>query len=342
MRNSFLTISVMVFAILYFSGSLEKIYYDGPKSSHFDGKKFYNVEKTKFHKTKVFNWMMFSKKPDWPEWVDSKPGTKPKNTVENLRITSINHSSFLIQSSKINIVTDPIWSDRLGPFSSGHKRVTNPGIVMDDLPNIDIVLISHAHYDHLDIPSLKTINEKFHPQIIAPLGVCNGYINDSIENVRCKEIDWWNEIEINGTKIVLTPAQHWSMRGAFDRDSALWGGYMILTDDQTVYFAGDTGFGTGKIFNEIKKLFPQIDVAILPIGSYLPHKIMSQFHLSPEDAVNVYKILKPSIAIAMHYNVFNLAGDQYNEAADTLKQIVGKEKLDKKFILLPFGQYIEN
>ena len=226
--------------------------YRGPVSDHFDGKKFHNPGNIKAKGLgDLLKWARNRNKGEWRE-ITTGPERDPvvqRNEGEDILITFVNHSTFLIQAYGLNIITDPVWSDRASPVSwAGPKRMRPPGVNFEDLPPIDIVLLSHNHYDHLDIKALKLIHTRFRPVIYTSLGVGKYLERKGIGNVI--EMDWWNEVSLNDSlKIVCTPAQHFSGRGMFDRDRTLWSGFALLGAEGSIYFAGDSGYGS--FFREI-------------------------------------------------------------------------------------------
>ena len=266
-------------------------------------------------------------------------GEKPIERSDSLIITYVNHSTFLIQVDSMNILTDPVWSDRVSPFSfAGPKRMRPPGISFDDLPPIDVVLISHNHYDHLDVATLKKIKERFNPWILTPLGV-DLYLKE-LGITRTIHIDWWNYTNMSPTlSVYAVPAQHFSGRGLFDRDKTLWAGFVITTVHGNIYFAGDTGYGS--FFKEIGERFGPLKAAMLPIGAYKPQWFMSPVHISPEEAVSVHQEINSELSIGMHYGTFPLADDgQFDPQQDLSKAIIENKVNPSVFILLKEGEAI--
>lgn len=217
---------------------------------------------------KVLKWLLSRKRERWPKWIDLKSGSVPLARVDNeLRVTFINHSTFLIQVDGINILTDPIWSDRAGPLCFvGAKRIRAPGLNFEELPLIDVVLVSHDHYDHMDMPTLKRLKEKFSPLIVA--GLRNKKCLETHGLSRVEELDWWESTSLpNKKKLFFVPAQHFSGRTPWNIDKSLWGGFVIESSLGHIYFAGDTGFG--KFFEQIHEKFPDIRLALLPYPNFI-------------------------------------------------------------------------
>lgn len=307
--------------------------YDGPVSDHFDGKKFFNRKGFEAKGlSDVLKWMRERKPGKWVYRGDARIGARPLPRYDGgVRVTFVNHSTFLIQVDGVNIITDPVWSERVSPFTfAGPKRMRPPGINFDDLPKIDLVLLSHNHYDHLDIATLKRIHDKYNPQYIVPLGVSRYLQSKSITAVR--ELDWWQSTAFGtGFTIEAVPAQHFSGRGTLDRDKTLWCGYAIHGNHGNVYFAGDTGYNP-EIFKEIgERTKPTL--AIIPIGAYKPEWFMSPIHCSPDEAVKIFKDLGSPQSIASHFGTFPLADDSCDDPVDRLKDVLKRDNISKFLVL---------
>ncbi|MBI5324749.1 MAG: MBL fold metallo-hydrolase [Ignavibacteriae bacterium] len=283
----------------------------------------------------LIKFLLFTEKGDWDDWWNEKPGPKPEERVfgDSVVVTFVNHATFLIQTNGINILTDPIWSELASPVAFvGMERHRPPGIRFDDLPPIDIVLISHNHYDHLDIPTLKRLKEKFNPVFIVPLGNKELMLDDGLSNTI--ELDWWQEYFFkNKYKLTLVPARHFSMRGLTDRNISLWGAYIINTEIGPIYFAGDTGFGIH--FKQIYDKFGQIRLAFLPIGPIEPRWFFGDVHLSANEAVEAHKILKAKTSIAIHWGTFSQGADDMLDAPREIKKLREKELKDPGEFIVP-------
>lgn len=313
--------------------------YSGPTSDHFNGQRFLNVggaqAKGPFD---VLKWFFTRKRGAWKE-VTTAYGPKPDARIENgIKITFVNHSTFLIQTDGLNILTDPIWSERASPFSfMGPRRMRPPGIDFKDLPQIDVVLLSHNHYDHLDLPTLREIVKAHRPKIFTPLGV--KVFLDKKGIPVASDMDWWSELMVSDRiNIVATPAQHFSSRGTNDRDGTLWCGYIIKRKEGNVYFVGDTGYNT-KIFKEIGERFSPIHLALIPIGAYKPQWFMSPIHCSPKEAVEIHVDVKSQQSIAAHFGTFPLADEGQDEPSKDLELALNERKIiADKFIALKEGE----
>ncbi|MDC0466881.1 MBL fold metallo-hydrolase [Gammaproteobacteria bacterium] len=249
----------------------------------------------------------------------------------------IGHSTFLIKKNGVTILTDPIFSKRASPFKNiGPKRLIPPAIPLDAIPHIDIVTVSHNHYDHLDIHSLKKISKK-HPEVIflVPAGDEKLLKRKKIKNVY--SFDWWESIEHKGFLITFTPVQHWSKRSLFDRNKSLWGGWFFKYKDYSLYHAGDTGYSKDFIDTKIKLGSPKY--AFIPIGAYDPEWFMAESHVNPEDAVQIMLDLEAEKAFGMHWATFVLTDEDTIEPKIRLEKEIMKYK-DLDFISVVPGSII--
>jgi L-ascorbate metabolism protein UlaG (beta-lactamase superfamily) len=284
------------------------------------------------------------------KWVASrKPGhvwqkTKVEPTIPshervghgNLHVTFVNHSTVLLQIDNLNILTDPIWSERCSPLQfAGPKRYCNPGIDLHELPPVDIVLLSHNHYDHTDLPTLRKIQKTHNPVFCVALGNKKFLERKGLKNVH--EFDWWHEKAISeGVNIHFVPAQHFTRRGLFDENKTLWGGFVLKVPSGIVFFAGDTGYGTH--FAEIRKKCGTPDFALLPIGAYLPRRLMQPVHMSPEDAVIAHLDLQSKQSMGIHFGTFQLGDEGPHQAAKDLQLALHKFDVPiEQFVALPNG-----
>jgi L-ascorbate metabolism protein UlaG (beta-lactamase superfamily) len=296
-------------------------YYQGPVSDHFDGVRFFSPGQPQDKGlVELARWQLGGGRKDWPESFPSPFRDTPPASVDGLRVALIGHASFLIQVAGLNILTDPVFSDRASPVSfAGPKRVNAPGIAFDDLPPIHAVLITHNHYDHLDLDSLAAIRHRHRPRVVAPLG------NDAIIRAEHPDIavetrDWGGTVELgNGVTAHLEPAYHWSARGMNDRRMALWCAYVLTTPAGTIYHVGDTGFGNGQIFRRVKERFGRPRLAHLPIGAYEPRWFMQPQHMNPDDAVRAFGILMPEQTLGHHWGTFRLTNEGVEEPVQELE-----------------------
>ena len=247
----------------------------------------------------------------------------------------IGHSTFLIKKNGLTILTDPVFSDRASPLKNfGPKRLISPAISLDNLPQIDVITISHNHYDHLDIRSLKQLS-KLNPDIIflIPEGDMRIFNKRNIVNVY--DFNWWEAKTINDVVFTFTPVQHWSARGLFDRNESLWGGWHIKFSDYSVYHAGDTGYSDD--FIETKNRLGSPEYAFIPIGAYDPEWFMSESHVNPEDAVKIMQDLAANESFGMHWGTFTLTAEDTLEPRDRLFEAM-KEINQDNFKPLKPGQ----
>lgn len=299
-------------------------YYKGPESDHFNGRTFYNPgSPMKKGLASFLKWQFTADAQPWPEYSELPQYNRPPQRVAGyaLRCTFVGHASVLLQTRGLNILTDPVWSERTSPVSwAGPKRVHPPGIRFEDLPPIDIVLISHNHYDHLDLDTIAMLWEKHRPRIIVPLG------NDTIirghdSAIAAEAYDWGEQVEVaEGVAIHIEPMHHWSARGMFDRNKALWAAYTITTPDGNIYFAGDSGYGEGHNFSKAREKFGSFRLAILPIGSYDPRWFMAYGHMNPDESVRALIDLGMPPMLPMHYGMFQLADTGYGEPLAALEK----------------------
>jgi L-ascorbate metabolism protein UlaG (beta-lactamase superfamily) len=242
----------------------------------------------------------------------------------------------LIQAGGLNVLTDPVWSMKVGPFPwLGARRVQLPGVALADLPRIDVVLLSHDHYDHLDVPTLRQLMRRDAPRILCGLGVERIL---EIEGITGAEpYDWWQEKEVvPGIRAVFTPCRHFSGRGLGDQDSTLWGSFLLQTPGGSLYFAGDTGYGPH--FTEVRARYGAPDCALLPIGCYEPRWFMRPYHMSPEDAVKAHVDLGARQSVGIHFGTFRLGDESYDRPVKDLARALAAHDLSSAcFRALSFG-----
>ncbi|RYY25747.1 MAG: hypothetical protein EOP62_12880 [Sphingomonadales bacterium] len=295
-------------------------YYNGPVSDHFDGTRFFNPGEPDTDRSlgQVLRWRTSVPDNPWPDSIAVTP-VVPDARVAGLRITMIGHATLLIQIAGLNLLTDPVWSDRASPLAfAGPKRITAPGVRIEDLPPIDAILLSHNHYDHLDVATLKALHERHDPLMVMPLGN-DAIVRRHIPSARIAVGDWGDHFEIaSGAEVHIVPATHWSSRGFSDRRKALWCGFMVRAGGRLVYFAGDTGYGTGNIFRAMRARFGPTDVALIPIGAYDPRWFMAAQHTDPEEAIQIMRDLDARAAIGVHWGSFKLTDEPRDEPAQRL------------------------
>lgn len=305
-------------------------------SDHWDGKRFVNPQADTDRSLRDL-WRLYRTTwQRWPSLPPVEPRLPPKAPLARgeVAVTFIGHVTFLIQVGAAAFLTDPVFSDRAGPFGRlGPKRAHAPGVRMADLPPIDAVLLSHNHYDHMDLPSLRRLAHR-HGAVQALTGLGNGPPLRRAGFEAVAEMDWWDGIDgPQGTRITFVPAQHWSARGRFDRRRTLWGGFVIEAPDVTVYFAGDTGYCPH--FREIAERFGPIDVALLPIGAYEPRWFMAAQHMNPADAVRAHRDLGARHSVAMHFGTFQLTPEAFDAPVRELDEALAVQAVESSRFVVP-------
>src|ERR1700688_2740831 len=291
-------------------------------AKHFDGKRFYNPNARQVPGLlEVLRWKLTSRPEPSPRFISDVEQSIPPRRAEGsgLRTTLVNHSTVLLQQRGSNILTDPIWSERASPLSwIDPRRRRQPGVSWENLPCIDAVLISHNHYDHLDLPSLRRLADRGDSTFIVPARGARLLRSENIGPVH--ELDWGESLSLPGFTIHCVPALHFSRRGIYDRNITLWCGYMIECQERLVYFAGDTAFGDH--FAQIRERFGSPGLALLPIGAYEPRWFMSRVHMAPNEAVRAHEILAAQTSIAIHHGTFQLTDEGIDTPKKQLKAYV--------------------
>jgi L-ascorbate metabolism protein UlaG (beta-lactamase superfamily) len=304
--------------------------YRGPVTDHFDGRHFHNHQSGWQSEGSFLKWQATKEPGPWREWVEEPPGPPPPVRIDDgrLRVTFVNHATTLVQVDGVNVLTDPIWSERCSPVSwTGPKRHRPPGIRFEDLPPIDAVIVSHNHYDHLDIPTLRRLTKA---RIFAHLGNSALMARHGVRGAR--DLDWWESLPLTDrVRITSVPAQHFCARALSDRNATLWGGFVISGPSGNVYFAGDTGWG--KHFGEIAERFGSIRLALLPIGAYLPRWFMKPAHISPAEAVDAHFALRAGTSMAMHFGTFQLGDDGEFQPVEDLQRAIAAKGSPRFWVL---------
>jgi L-ascorbate metabolism protein UlaG (beta-lactamase superfamily) len=312
--------------------------YRGPVTDNFDGEKF--VNQTPYYRGSFWRWQMTSTPGEWTdEWANAAPAEPPPERVDGLRVTFINHSTVLIQVAGVNILTDPVYSYRTSPLSwVGPRRYRPPGIRFEDLPPIDVVIISHNHYDHLDLATLRRLEAAHSPKIYAGLG--NGLLFEKEGLGYTRDLDWWQPVSLSkDTLLWAVPGQHFSGRGLDDRDETLWLGFVIDSPHGPVYFAGDTGWGPH--FKEIRDRFGPMKLSVIPIGAYKPRWFMRAAHISPLEAAHAHLVMESEITVGCHYGTFPLADDGQLDPQNEMERIFAMTTLTPdEFLMLQNGESV--
>lgn len=295
-------------------------YYSGPVSDHFDGERFFNpgydADKSR---AELLRFLLLEKRARWPRSWPSPYQDKPPAASDALRVTLIGHASYLMQVAGQNILLDPVFSERASPFRfAGPKRVNPPGIAFDDLPKIDTILVSHNHYDHLDVATLSRLAARDNPRVVTPLG------NDAImkahdPGIRAEAYDWGDRADLDaGVGVTPVPTAHWSARGTRDRRKALWASFVIETPAGRIYHVGDSAYAEGRNFKAHREAFGPFRLALLPIGAYEPRWFMQSNHMNPIEAVQAMQDLQASQALGHHWGTFQLTAEPIEEPAEGL------------------------
>ena len=292
-------------------------------SDHFDGHRFHNrdldraPEPTFWEEVRVA-WVLKTKRKNWPDPFESTPTDAPKEPVlHGIRVLWIGHATALIQTPTLNIITDPVLFNAIGPTLFPTKTVTHPGVSLDSLPRIDLILISHNHYDHLDLKSIHALLERQKgnpPAVLVGLGVGEILKKEGISSYA--ELNWDDSVTVKDTKIFFLEAVHTSRRGVWDTNRTLWGSFLIDSPEGRVYFAGDTAYGNH--FKGIYDRFGAPKISLLPIGAYEPRWFMYRMHMNPNEAVLAHIELHSEHSIAIHFGLIDNAGESYEAPVNDL------------------------
>jgi L-ascorbate metabolism protein UlaG (beta-lactamase superfamily) len=291
-----------------------------PPSDHFNGKTFFNPGETdEGGLIDLIKWKATAKPVPWPEHipVDRRPAP-PAPTGDGVTATWIGHATFLLRSATCTVLTDPMFSDVAGPLSwLGARRAAPPAMDIADVPRVDLILLSHDHYDHCDLPSLRRLAERDDPVVVAPLG--HAKLLGAAGVRRTIELDWWAGCTpVPGAEVTLVPALHWCRRSPFATNVRLWGGFMLRTGGRLVYFAGDSGYRQG-LFPEIGRRLGAPDLSLIPIGAYEPRWFMKDAHMNPAEAVRVHREVGSRRSVAMHWGTFQLTDEGRDDPVRDLK-----------------------
>ncbi|MBV9563806.1 MAG: MBL fold metallo-hydrolase [Bradyrhizobium sp.] len=322
--------------------------YSGPVSDHFDGERFFDPDGAPPKSlSQILRWQFGGgrKRARWPDWAPSPHLDTPPPRVDGgaVRLSFVGHASWLIQAAGLNILVDPVWSTRVSPVAwAGPRRHNDPGIAFEALPRIDIVLVSHGHYDHLDMATLSKLAANFAPRVITPLGN-DLTMKDADASIRAESFDWHDRVELgDGVAVTLVPTRHWSARSLKDRNRALWASFVLETPAGKLYIVCDSGYGDGKHFRCVAAVHGPLKLAILPIGAYEPRWFMRDQHMNPEDAVQALADCGAETALAHHHGTFQLTDEAIDAPPIELGKALDEAGVPReRFRVLKPGQVFE-
>ncbi len=329
-----------LFCFLFLFMNACTTFHEGKKAKHFDGKYFRNTTPHEKSLWQIMKLAFGGPNFDWPESVQLTPLKNfPDRVHKNIKYTFIGHSTLLVQMNGINILTDPVYSERVSPVTfAGPKRARVPAVKFEDLPDIDVVLISHDHYDHLDIETLQRLVKKQKnnpPLFIAGLG--NDKLLEDEEINPHLVLDWGKSTQFKDLKITFVECQHRSGRNMLGHKRTLWGSFVIESPNARVYFAGDTAYS--KHFKNQGSKFQKFDLAFLPIGAYKPRWFMKDVHVNPQESVQAHQDLRSQLSVGIHFGTFKLT---YEKIDDPIKDLAKSLKLagipEHKFLVPQFGE----
>jgi L-ascorbate metabolism protein UlaG (beta-lactamase superfamily) len=314
--------------------------YQGPVTDHFDGKRFFTPGVNKSSSPVGYLWRRLTDPPpDWPQAVPAPanlPALLPRVIGNEARVTYIGHATLLVQVAGLNILTDPVWSQRASAVQwLGPKRVAQPAWLLEQLPPIDVVLISHDHYDHLDVSTLRKLDAAHRPRVIAPLGV-QKLLVETMPQSKVSEHDWGERVMLaQGAWVHVEGMAHGSGRTPFDQMQTLWAAYVIEAAGIKMYHAGDAGYAGGKFFRDTAKRHGPLDLAILPIGAYEPVDFMADSHMSPSEAVQALIDTGARQGLAHHFDTFQLGFEGFGAAGKALIQAMKIHGLPAQKMIIP-------
>lgn len=335
---------IAVAGLLIFSGCQTYRYYD-PNKPHHGKDQFYNNYDNS-PKASFWKWQ-------WERLTQARPEEPPfhpevlktdtaylRNNRSDTTLTWIGHATSLLQVDGVNILMDPVFSERVSPVSfAGPKCEVALPFPLTELPSVDVVLVSHNHYDHLDLPTLKELARRNkETRFLVALGDAELLKSEGIENV--KEMDWWDQEHIKNVTITFTPSQHWSQRWVFNPNKSLWGGWHMQTPAFKALYTGDTGYS--KDFTDIHERLGDVDLALIPIGAYEPRWFMKKQHVNPEEALQIHKDLHAKLSIGVHWGTFRLSDEAMAAPALDLQKAVEKDTaLPGVFRVMKHGEVLK-
>ncbi len=319
-----------------------------PSSDHHDGARFFNPgqARRRVGLGALLRWRLLERREVWPQALPAEHHPPPPDAVprDRVAVTFVNHATVLLRLPDAQggpgtvVLTDPIFSERCSPVSwAGPRRVRPPGLPIEALPRVDLVLLSHDHYDHMDLPSLRHLAERHAPAVVTTLGNARRLRAAGFGEVT--ELDWWGEAMVRGLRVTATPARHFSGRTPFDRNNTLWGGFMLRRPDGggRLLFAGDSG--AGPHWAAIRERLGVPDVALLPVGAYEPRWFMAPVHMNPAEAVSAHGALGARHSVGTHFGTFRLTDEAIDAPAQALAAAREAAGLgEAAFRMLGFGE----
>lgn len=331
---TFFVLTFMTIAVVLFERSVASRKTYGKPGNHFDGKRFFNPDMPRrvddeSERRSVWVWMFTRPRSSWTH-TPVTPVRPLERVHEGIQVTYVNHATVLLQFNGLNVITDPVWSYRASPFPfMGPARYADPGVTLDDLPPIDIVLLSHNHYDHMDLATLRHIAQKDKPRIYTGLGNTAYLARKGIEGAI--EMDWWDTRSDGAMLITAVPAQHFSARSVTDRNYTLWCGFVLEVGSDRLYFAGDTGFGP--FVERIAAKFGSFTLGLIPIGAYDPAWMMRPVHTNPDEALRMHDMLNIRTSVGIHHGTFRLTDEPQREPRERIE----RERRERDFRVLENG-----
>ncbi len=307
-------------------------------SDHFDGRRFFNPGGQRLQPVTAVPRMLLESRERWPSWIDVPCAQPAARGDAAAVVTFIGHSTFLIQTADGHVLTDPMYSMRAGPWNlAGPRRVRPPAVAVERLPPIAVVLLSHNHYDHCDLRTLRLLAKRFDPLVVTPLG--NVPLVRSTGIRRVEELDWWQSAHTTPMPVTLTPAHHFAARGVLDRNRTLWGGFVLTTGGRRIYFAGDTAYAS--FFPDVRRRLGPIDLALIPIGAYEPRWFMQSVHMNPEEAVQAHLELQAGHSLGMHFGTFQLTSEGLDAPLRALEEARAARNVEASRFRAPrFGESV--